>query len=209
MRWQRLSWLAVVAATAACQVNEAGTPPGRTAVPPPSSSPAGATAPDNQDPARFATQVVRHANQVGINPTLLMAILYNESYKPHDPASERAWLNIKPDAALGIANMHRATFEATRQGRDFAGRDWQELPDDPDLAIDAAAWYLHDLASQLPARLPDAYTRDELLAMGYNAGPGNMRAFARGVPPGAQAQSYLDRLRTNWATAERAVRHSS
>jgi hypothetical protein len=107
-----------------------------------------------QDPARFAPQVVRYAGKAGIDPQLLMAILYNESYKPHDPAMERAWQQIKPDAAFGVANMHKAAFDDTKRGRDFAGRDWQELPDDPDLAIEAAAWYLHDLARQLPTNWP-------------------------------------------------------
>ncbi|WP_137815321.1 transglycosylase SLT domain-containing protein [Gandjariella thermophila] len=219
MRRQWLAGLAVVtvvAASAGCQPTGTGTDAGRTGAVPPAASPApaspgpaGPALPAEADPARFATQVVARAHQAGINPTLLMAILYNESYKPHDPGSERAWLNIKPDAALGVANMHRATYDQTRRGRDFANRDWQELPDDPDLAIEAAAWYLHDLANELPAKSPGTYTRDELLALGYNAGVGNMRAFARGVPPGAQAQSYLDRLRANWPAAEHAVKRSS
>lgn len=134
-----------------------------------------------------------------------MAILYNESYKPHDPALERAWQKIDPGAAFGVANMHRAAFEETRRGRDFADRNWTELPDDPALAIEAAAWYLHDLASQLPAKRSDRYTKDELLALGYNAGPGSMITFARGGKPGAVAQSYLDRLHTNWDTAAKAL----
>jgi hypothetical protein len=136
-----------------------------------------------------------------------MAILYNESYKPHDPAMERAWQQIKPDAAFGIANMHKAAFDDTKRGRDFAGRDWQELPDDPDLAIDAAAWYLHDLAVQLPPKRAAPYTRDELLALGYNAGASSMAAFAEGATPGDVARSYLDRLQANWAAAGQAVRH--
>lgn len=142
-----------------------------------------------------------------MNPTLLMAILYNESDKPHDPATERAWQKLKPDAAFGIANMHKAAFEDTRKGRDFANREWQELPDDPTLAIDAAAWFLHDLAAQLPARTTGPYTRDELLGLGYDAGAGSMKAFARGEKPGSVAQNYLDRLRANMPTAEQAMRH--
>ncbi|MCT2582322.1 transglycosylase SLT domain-containing protein [Actinophytocola sp. S1-96] len=134
-----------------------------------------------------------------------MAILYNESYKPHDPDLERAWQKIDPDASFGIANMHRAAFDDTKRGRDFAGRQWEELPDDPDLAIQAAAWYLHDLATQLPPNWPGPYTRDELLALGYNTGPGNMLAFAQGSTPGEQAQSYLDKLRDNWPGAETDV----
>jgi soluble lytic murein transglycosylase-like protein len=149
--------------------------------------------------------VRRYAGQAGIDPQLLMAILYNESYKPHDPNVERAWLKIDPDAALGVANMHRAAFDDTKRGRDFATRDWTELPDDPDLAVEAAAWYLHDLAARLPAHWPAGYSRDELLALGYNAGPGNMAAFAQGTKPGPVARSYLDQLHANWAAAAQAL----
>lgn len=156
-------------------------------------------------PARFAPQVVKYATAAGIDPQLLMAILHNESYKPHDSALERAWQKLKPDSAFGIANMHRAAFDEAKKGRDFADRDWHELPDDPDLAIEAAAWHLHDLARQLPAKWAGALTRNELLALGYNTGAGNMSAFARGVKPGAQASSYLDRLHDNWSRSGREV----
>jgi hypothetical protein len=157
------------------------------------------------DPANFSEQVRTLARPAGVSPQLLMAILYNESYKPHDPALERAWQRIKPDSAFGIANMHRAAFDDTKQGRDFAGRSWEELPDHPDLAIEAAAWYLHDLAAQLPSHWSGTYTRDELLALGYNAGAGNMLAFARGATLGTLSRSYLDRLHDNWAKAGQAV----
>lgn len=161
---------------------------------------------DPDDPTRFAPQVVTYARKASIDPQVLMAILYNESYKPHDPAFQRSWQKLKPDAAFGIANMHKAAFDDTRTGRDFANRDWQELPDDTTLAVDAAAWYLHDLSAQLPAHWSAALSRDELLALGYNAGAGNMRAFARGVKVGPQAQTYLDTLHTNWAKAGQAVK---
>ncbi|MFI6588417.1 transglycosylase SLT domain-containing protein [Embleya sp. NPDC050493] len=157
-------------------------------------------------PARYAPQVVAHARAAGIDPQLLMAILHNESYKPHDSALERAWQKLKPDSAFGIANMHKAAFDEAKQGRDFADRDWQDLPDDPDLAIEAAAWHLHDLAAQLPANRAGALTGNELLALGYNTGAGNMLAFARGVKPGSQASAYLDRLHDNWAESGREVR---
>lgn len=159
----------------------------------------------NQDPARFGRQVVVHARESGVDPQLVMAILYNESYKPHDPASEQTWLRAKPDAALGVANMHQATFDQVKQGRGFAERNWLELSGDPDLAIQAEAWYLHDLAAALPAGRPASLTVDELLALGYNTGPSNMRAFAQGDTVGPQAQLYLDTLRRNWAQAGEAV----
>ncbi|MGW5651348.1 lytic transglycosylase domain-containing protein [Streptomyces humi] len=157
------------------------------------------------DPAGYARQVRDRARQAGVSAQLVMAILYNEAYKPHDPAFERAWQKLKPDAAFGIANMHRATFDEVKQGRDFANRSWTDLPDDRDLAIEAEAWYLHDLAARLPAGRSASYPRDDLLALGYNAGPSNMLAFARGATPGSQARSYLDELHANWTKAGRAV----
>ncbi|MEU0794129.1 lytic transglycosylase domain-containing protein [Amycolatopsis sp. NPDC005961] len=161
----------------------------------------------NPDPAKFVPQVVARSHEAGVDPQLVLAVLYNEDYKPHDPQLERSWQQLKPDAAFGVANMHRATFDDTRRGRPFAGRDWQELPDDPDLAIEAEAWYLHDLAAQLPAKHVGQYTTDELLALGYNAGPGTMKAFARGTAPGTQARAYLENLRANWAKAGAAVKN--
>ncbi|KNB52368.1 transglycosylase SLT domain-containing protein [Streptomyces caatingaensis] len=172
--------------------------PGRTGKPADGSS--------GNDPARFAPQVKRYAREAGVDPVLVMAILYNEAYKPHDPGFERSWQKIKPDSAFGIANMHRAAFDETKSGRPFADRSWFDLPDDPALAVRAAAWYLHDLSRQLPRRVPDGYTRDELLALGYNAGAGNMAAFARGVRPGPQASAYLEKLRGNRDKAAEALK---
>ncbi|MEU9347706.1 lytic transglycosylase domain-containing protein [Streptomyces sp. NPDC048278] len=170
-----------------------------------SASPSASRSSSSYDPASYALQVRTRARQTGVSAQLLMAILYNEAYKPHDAAFERAWQRYKPDAAFGIANMHRATFDEVKRGRDFANRSWESLPDDRDLAIEAEAWYLHDLSTRLPATWSASYTRDELLALGYNTGPANMLAFARGASPGSQARSYLDELRANWAKAGSAV----
>lgn len=193
-------------ATAGCSPTPvAGAPATSTSQVAPATSSSAEPTTVNPDPAKFAPQVIARAREAGVDPQLVLAILYNEDYKPHDPQLERAWQNLKPDAAFGVANMHRATYDQTRRGRPFAGRDWQELPDDPDLAIEAEAWYLHDLAAQLPAKHSGQYTTDELLALGYNAGPGNMKAFARGTKPGAQAQTYLTDLRATWAKSGAAV----
>ncbi|MFE7014175.1 transglycosylase SLT domain-containing protein [Streptomyces sp. NPDC057651] len=194
-------------ATGSTRKPDASAHPSRTpATPTPKPSTSGTDTPSGTyDPAAYAPQVRARAAEAGVSPRLLMAILYNESYKPHDPALERAWQRYKPGAAFGIANMHRAAFDETKRGRAFAGRRWEELPDDRDLAVRAAAWYLHDLARQLPAHPSGPYDKDELLGLGYNTGAGNMRAFARGATPGSQAADYLSRLRSNWGKAGRAV----
>ena len=191
---------AETAETATSQPTPSATPQ-RTVSPTPTAKPWY----DDYDPAHFAPQVRRYAGQAGIGPQLLMAILYNEAYKPHDPKFERSWAQVDSDPAFGIANMHRAAFDDTKRGRDFAGRKWEQLPDDPGLAIQAAAWHLHDLAKRLPDKRSQRYTKDELLALGYNTGAGNMRAFAKGAKAGTQAQSYLDRLHDNWDKSARAV----
>ncbi|MFJ4184703.1 transglycosylase SLT domain-containing protein [Kitasatospora sp. NPDC089509] len=184
----------------------AGASPSSDAAPGTAPSAAPAKPSGRYDPADYAAPVRQYAAEAGVNPQLLMAILYNESYKPHDPDFERAWQRGKPDASFGIANMHRAAFDDTKPGRPFASRHWEELPDDRNLAVQAAAWHLHDLADQLPGRIGAPLNKDELLALGYNAGAGNMLAFARGVKIGPQAQSYLDRLHDNWAKSGEAVK---
>ncbi|MFG3286891.1 transglycosylase SLT domain-containing protein [Streptomyces sp. NPDC048111] len=206
-RWLALPMVALVAWGCA---PGGGASPSGTPKASPSASPGGSASgapatPGAYDPATYAPQVRKYAKSAGISPTLLMAILYNEDYKPHDPAFERSWQKYKPDAAFGIANMHRAAFDQTKRGRDFASRKWEELPDDRALAVEAAAWYLHDMAAQLPAHRAGSYSRDELLALGYNAGAGNMAAFARGAKTGAQTTDYLTRLHANWAKSEKAV----
>jgi hypothetical protein len=159
----------------------------------------------NPDPAKYAPQVRTYAAAAAIDPQLLMAILYNENYKPHDPALQRAWLSLSPDGSLGIANMHKAAFDDTKRGRDFAGRSWEELPDDPALAVEAAAWYLHDLASDIPAGYSGPYTRTDLLAIGYNAGPSTLTAAVNGSQLTASVQAYVDELHANWTTAAQAL----
>ncbi|MGW4271066.1 lytic transglycosylase domain-containing protein [Streptomyces seoulensis] len=168
-------------------------------------APSRSSAPFSYDPADYAASVRARSRQAGVSAQLVMAILYNEAYKPHDPSFERSWQKYKPDAAFGIANMHRATFDEVKKGRDFADRRWDQLPDDRDLAVEAEAWYLHVLAAQLPTQWTAHYPKNDLLALGYNTGAGNMLAFARGATPGAQARSYLERLHGNWAKAGRAV----
>lgn len=206
MRPYRVFAVACALALAGCSAATPGSStPTTSAAPPPSPSDPASASTANPDPAKFAPQVIARAREAGVDPQLVLAILYNEDYKPHDPQLERAWQSFKPDAAFGVANMHRTTFDETRRGRPFASRQWTELPGEPDLAIEAEAWYLHDLAAQLPAKHSGQYTTDELLALGYNAGPGNMKAFARGTKPGAQAQTYLVNLRAAWAKAGAAV----
>ncbi|RKE16946.1 lytic transglycosylase domain-containing protein [Streptomyces sp. TLI_171] len=187
---------------AAPAASSAGAQPSGSASPPGSASPRAAA---DYDPPRFAAEVKKYAAEAGVDPQLVMAVLFNEAYKPHGPEVERAWQKMKPDASFGIANMHRAAYEECSKGRPFADRPWEDLPDDPALAVRAEAWHLHDLGAQLPAKWSGPYNRNELMALGYNTGAGNMLAFARGANPGPEARSYLDRLHDNWSKSAEAL----
>ncbi|TGZ15294.1 hypothetical protein DV517_02670 [Streptomyces sp. S816] len=160
--------------------------------------------PGAYDPADYAEAVMRGAQEAGVSPLLVMTVLHNEAYKPHHPLLERLWQWWKPEASFGVANMHRATFERVRRAHELSGR-WQDLRDDPGFAIHAAALHLKDLDRGLPRRHVRRYSRDELLALGYNTGERNMRAFARGVPPGPMARSYLRRFRAYRSRAAEAL----
>ncbi|MGA5495885.1 lytic transglycosylase domain-containing protein [Streptomyces cinereoruber] len=150
--------------------------------------------PGGYDPADYTPCVLRSAEEAGVSPLLVLTVLHNEAYKPHHPLLERLWQWWKPGASFGLANMHRAAFERVRRTHGLAER-WQDLRDDPAFAVHAAALHLKDLDRCLPERHARRYTRDELLALGYNTGARNMRLFARGVPPGPMARSYLRRFR--------------
>jgi hypothetical protein len=160
--------------------------------------------PGGYDPADYTAEVVLGARAAGVSPVLVLAVLYNEAYKPHHPLLERLWQWWKPGASFGVANMHRATFERVRRAHDLP-RHWRDLRDDPAFAIHVAALHLSDLDRCLPRRHVCRYTRDELLALGYNTGERNMRAFARGVPPGPMARSYLRRFRAHRERAAAAL----
>ncbi|MFH9939178.1 lytic transglycosylase domain-containing protein [Streptomyces murinus] len=160
--------------------------------------------PGAYDPSDYADAVMRGAEEAGVSPLLVMTVLHNEAYKPHHPLLERLWQWWKPGASFGVANMHRATFERVRRAHDLPGR-WQDLRDDPGFAIHAAALHLKDLDRGLPRRHVRRYSRDELLALGYNTGERNMRAFARGVLPGPMARSYLRRFRAYRSAAAEAL----
>ncbi|MFJ3501845.1 lytic transglycosylase domain-containing protein [Streptomyces sp. NPDC090135] len=156
--------------------------------------------PGGYDPGDYTSCVLSGAEEAGVSPLLVMTVLHNEAYKPHHPLLERLWQWWKPGASFGLGNMHRATFERVRREHGLSER-WQDLRDDPAFAVRAAALHLKDLDRILPERHVRRYTRDELLALGYNTGGRNMRAFARGVPPGPMARSYLRRFRAHESRA--------
>lgn len=77
-------------------------PPSRSSTPTPSTAPAApsttVTPSSSYGPADYASRVRDRARQAGV------------------PAR----LELRPDAAFGVADMHRATLDQVREGRDLA-----------------------------------------------------------------------------------------
>jgi len=176
------------------------------------------------DPVGFTRIVVYYATVAGIDPRLLMAVLFNErgvhwQWLPHTQFLED--LRVLGQAlgvinSGGLANMSQQSFDQVKQGRDFADRSWSDLASDPILAIEAAAYLLHDLEGQLPATWTSTYKRDELVAMGYNRGPVKMNLVA-GPAGGSPAQApdqvdlsggmswYVSQVDANWPGIDQLI----
>ncbi|MFD1319678.1 hypothetical protein [Micromonospora sonneratiae] len=158
--------------------------------------------------------VVNHANAAGIDPRLLLAILVREegSFGYSRPWEDiKTWV-LQDEASRGLGNMSKATFEETRRKHPelFGSRQFHELTGDDELSIQTTAWHLRDLLDQLPTTWPGDYTRDELLAIGYNAGASNMLPTADGTGEelGDDVRNYLgdDRgVRTWWSRADELI----
>ncbi|MEV6971141.1 hypothetical protein AB0M47_39185, partial [Hamadaea sp. NPDC051192] len=144
--------------------------------------------------------VAKHAAAADIDPRLVLTILMREenSFGYGRPAEDiKLWFGAN---SRGLGNMHESTFNDTKAKHPdvFGDKQWADLTGDDELSIKATAWYLHDLHDQLPATWSGDHPRDELLAIGYNAGAENMQLIADGTPPGEKARNYVN---GDWANS--------
>ncbi|MET8957345.1 hypothetical protein [Streptomyces sp. NPDC004533] len=162
-------------------------------------------------PVKYLGLVVKYANEATIDPRLMMNILRNEDGCHFPGMPHTAWceeLRSHLPTSLGIANMRQNAFTQAQQQSEglLAGRTWQDLAHDPALDVEAEAWYLKALETQMPATWPTAYARDELLAMAYNAGVDNITPIINGSQsPGTNAQNYLNGIRSNWDRTDQII----
>ncbi|MBV9379820.1 MAG: hypothetical protein JOY82_24965 [Streptosporangiaceae bacterium] len=164
----------------------------------------------NTAPESYVSQIAHYANEAGVDPRLMLIILWSESNRPHSPAADQATTefdqakcNLGDSVAclgpsLGIADMKKQTFDQV-QGRHsdlFPPQSvhLNDLSGNTDLAIRMLAWALHDISSypdptnhnvndpdrQLPGGDVGGYSPQQLLAMAYSKGIGSALKYAKG-----------------------------
>ncbi|MFI0797085.1 DNRLRE domain-containing protein [Micromonospora rubida] len=161
----------------------------------------------------YTDTVVQVSDEAGVDPRTVMALLLKEGNiraVGGDAAKDAERLQIElhqrglyPNGgkpSIGMAQMQEGTFARTKSNHPevFAGREWNEMVDDNELAITAMAYHVKDLQDELAAAGNRSSLRtDELIAIGYNQGADNMVKFATsGRAPNVEsandAENYLN-----------------
>lgn len=141
-------------------------------------------------------------------------------------ADQRTPIGWFSDASIGIANMQNGTFEDTVDRHPELnpdGRDtdelWRDTQSNGNLSIRAAAFALADLISWTSDRrrgTGEAYSQEQIAAIGYNVGPKMALDIATGhyaffndkplnTSMGPQATNYLDGYNGWWTTADEMI----
>lgn len=115
-------------------------------------------------PPQFATALTQAAASANVSPTLLSALVWQESrWNPQA---------LSPKGAMGLAQLMPATAR-------YLGVN----PSDPIQNLTGGARYLRQLLDQFDGNVEKALAA-------YNAGPGRVRS-AGGVPAIAETQNYV------------------
>jgi soluble lytic murein transglycosylase len=130
-------------------------------------------------PLRYSEYVRVHAREHGLDPSLVAAVIYQESKFRSDAKSSSGaigLMQITPDTARGIAiRTHGSAFHTN------------DLYN-PEINIRYGAWYLKNLFEK--------YGSEKLVLAAYNAGQGNVdRWRAKGEPiQFAETRAYVKRV---------------
>ena len=118
-------------------------------------------------PAQFAAALSQAASSANVSPTLLSALVWQESrWNPQA---------VSPKGAMGLAQLMPSTAR-------FLGVN----PADPIQNLNGGARYLRQLLDQFDGNVEKALAA-------YNAGPGRVRS-AGGVPAIAETQNYVTQI---------------
>src|SRR5918993_1493996 len=142
-------------------------------------------------PLEYEQIVVGHAENYGLEPQLVAAVIYQESKFEADAVSS--------SGAVGLMQLLPATAQgiADRTG----GTGWHERDlVNPELNVRYGAWYVRHLL--------DKYEDEELALAAYNAGQTNVdRWRERGVGiQFAETRHYVERVRELKETYARVYR---
>jgi soluble lytic murein transglycosylase-like protein len=141
---------------------------------------------DVEDRRRLARTLVAESVAARIDPLLVLALIEVES--SYDPAA------LSNRGARGLMQLREPTL---RREMERAGLDWEDAHD-PAVNVQAGIRYLR--------RLLDAFGREEVALMAYNAGPNRILGYLRegGIPERFQeyprkVMEEARRLRRSWA----------
>ena len=192
-------------------------PPGPGRPPPPANQTPDPKAGERADPNRYAAadqlapkfldMVNRHARATGVDPALIMAIIYQESrFNPQAVSQAEAYgmMQLVPSSG-GFEAFQKVTGEAVQPTREYLM--------DPDRNIELGATYVNMLLfEQWPRNIGNFPSREYCAISAYNTGPGNLaRAFTGSTGKIGEAQNkansmrpdqVFDYLRTNLPYAE-------
>jgi RHS repeat-associated protein len=149
--------------------------------------------------------VLDASEQAGVDPTTVMALLLKEGNLRAgggDTARTEERLQVlltrlglyPGTASIGMGQMQEQTFMDTAANHPdvFAGRSWEEMIDDDELAITALAYHVKDLQAELDKVQNNSGLRsDELIAIGYNQGADSMVDIAVTGELNPDAENYL------------------
>jgi soluble lytic murein transglycosylase-like protein len=140
---------------------------------------------DGGDRRRLARTLVGEAAAARIDPLLVLALIEIESSYDPDALSDRG--------ARGLMQLREPTL---RREVERAGLQWEDAHD-PAVNVQAGIRYLR--------RLLDAFGREEVALMAYNAGPNRILGYLRGgeIPDRFHAypqrvKAEVRRLRRSW-----------
>jgi soluble lytic murein transglycosylase-like protein len=140
---------------------------------------------DAEDRRRLARTLVDESEKARIDPLLVLALIEVESSYDPDALSNRG--------ARGLMQLREPTL---RREVARAGLEWDDAHD-PAVNVQAGIRYLR--------RLLDAFGREEVALMAYNAGPNRILGYIRGGEIPERFQDYprkvkeaARRLRRSW-----------
>jgi hypothetical protein len=165
------------------------------------------------DAGDYADLILEMAQDVGIDPLLLWAIIEHESRNniPGQFNIAEDWAkDVIGDASIGLAQMQLGAFEETLRrhpelsdGRDTAAQ-WRSLALDDEQSIVVAAYHLADLSSELSRVEPSESDLDRgaLIMVGWVTGENNMLLVATGDEPlGPMGAAYIGYVSSHYQSA--------